>query len=221
MKDSSGEYILYDQEEEGVSSTVCSKIGFTIMSDSLQKEEKLHHYHDIYYKNEIIKLLRQLSVKRDSTKIERMKQLVLSIQDISIYVQILSDCFQMGIDLSNTYTTILSICSMQIHNLKDDETPSEQKEMILRQLDYYSTVVSWFYRLLEKYSSRKDSSFYVSNQTNLSSSCEILQYAKLYEDQFLLSPSPTNTTSFSYQDLPIFIQSIQSVVVYSFLFIRR
>ena len=215
IKDSSGEYILYDQEEEGVSYTICSKIGITSMSDSLQKEERLSHYHDIYYKNEIIKLLKQLAIQNNSAQIDRMKQLILSIHDISIYIHILDDCFQLGIDLSNTYTTILSICSQQIQNLKD-ETPSERKEVILKQLDYYSTVVSWFYRLLERYSSRQMSSIYSTNPHDLTDCCEILQISKLYEDQFLFSSSssPTTTTlSFTYQDLPVFIQCIHSVSI--------
>ena len=219
IKDFSGEYILYDQEEEGVSYTICSKIGITIMSDSLQKEERLSHYHDIYYKNEIIKLLKQLAIQNNSAQIDRMKQLILSIHDISIYIHILDDCFQLGIDLSNTYTTILSICSQQIQNLKD-ETPSERKEVILKQLDYYSTVVSWFYRLLERYSSRQVSSIYITNPHDLADCCEILQISKLYEDQFLFSSSSsssptTPTTSFTYQDLPVFIQCIQSVCILS------
>ena len=215
IKDSSGEYILYDQEEEGVSYTICSKIGITSMSDSLQKEERLSHYHDIYYKNEIIKLLKQLAIQNNSAQIDRMKQLILSIHDISIYIHILDDCFQLGIDLSNTYTTILSICSQQIQNLKD-ETPSERKEVILKQLDYYSTVVSWFYRLLERYSSRQMSSIYSTNPHDLTDCCEILQISKLYEDQFLFSSSSspiTTTLSFTYQDLPVFIQCIHSVSI--------
>ena len=215
IKDSSGEYILYDQEEEGVSYTICSKIGITSMSDSLQKEERLSHYHDIYYKNEIIKLLKQLAIQNNSAQIDRMKQLILSIHDISIYIHILDDCFQLGIDLSNTYTIILSICSQQIQNLKD-ETPSERKEVILKQLDYYSTVVSWFYRLLERYSSRQMSSIYSTNPHDLTDCCEILQISKLYEDQFLFSSSSspiTTTLSFTYQDLPVFIQCIHSVSI--------
>lgn len=202
---------MYDAESEGVVTTHCSKVGLNVMDIAFSGNQ--HHYRDIYYKNQVIKILKQLAVKNDPTKMELIKTLILKIREPSMYIHVLDDCFQYGIDLSNTYSTILSICSLQIQHEKSHFLSEDQRdgnEVILRQLNYYATVVSWFYRLLQKYHYRQDHSIFETSRPDLSDCCELLQLQTLYEEQFVISSAPPQS-AFSHHDLPIFIQCIQSV----------
>lgn len=205
FSDSTGEYIIYDKEEEGQITTRCAKIQLTL--ELLKKKDT--HYQDIYTKNEVIKLLKQLTDVHDEKRITLLKETILRIHETKLYIQLLDDCFQYGIDLSNTYSTLLSICSNQIRNETPDST-SEENEVILRQLNYYSTVVAWFYRLLHLYQERQKKSIFVSEGVMDGDCCEILQIQRLYGDQFQI-PSTLPSSSFSFRDLPLFIQCIQSV----------
>lgn len=157
----------------------------------------------------MIKLLKQLTDIHDAKRTTLLKESIMRIHETKLYIQLLDDCFQYGIDLSNTYSTLLSICSNQIKNETPD-SKSEENEVILRQLNYYSTVVTWFYRLLHLYQERQKKSFFVSEGVIDGECCEILQIQKLYEDQFQI-PSSLSSSSFSFRDLPFFIQCIQSV----------
>lgn len=203
--DSTGEYVLYDKEEEGQITTQCAKIQLA----SLLVKRNGTRYRDIYTKNEVIKLLKQLTDIHDAKRTTLLKESIMRIHETKLYIQLLDDCFQYGIDLSNTYSTLLSICSNQIKNETPD-SKSEENEVILRQLNYYSTVVTWFYRLLHLYQERQKKSFFVSEGVIDGECCEILQIQKLYEDQFQI-PSSLSSSSFSFRDLPFFIQCIQSV----------
>lgn len=203
--DATGEYLLYDKEEEGKITTFCSKVGLTILYAGLSRTPAGSHYRDLYYKNEVIKILKHLAVSNDDMQMERMHSLIQNIQDTSIYLKLLDDCFQHGIDLSNTYSMMLSMCSARIQNKE-----TEANVTVLRQINYYSTVVKWFYQLLHTYHTRN---MPVKEKLDLSECCELVQFQILYEKQFGSETAPS--TSFSHHDLPLFIQCIQSVGCFS------
>ena len=152
-----------------------------------------------------------------------------------MYVRLLEDCFDCGIDLTHSYTALVEMCVHQIHqlatacqfNVGEQELETKDVELtdsnegneclirwfldVLRQLDYYTTVISRYYVLLDQQKNRSTQPY--SREDHILHEEEIPRWQKAFEDQFVLSPSTESSSEYSYRDLAQWVQCIQPVII--------
>ena len=81
-------------------------------------------------------------------------------------------------------------------------------EDVLQRLLFYSSLISWYFSLLNLFQQREESH---KSQTSFlidQSSCELLQFQKSYENQFVTAPE-SPAPAFTYKDLSLWLQCIQ------------
>ena len=82
----------------------------------------------------------------------------------------------------------------------------------MEKLEYYTMVISWYYVLLDHW--RKRQAKWKSEEEDVRKHKEeIPLWEKAYSDQFVIADTAEPSPSFTYRDLPQWIQCIQPVVL--------
>ncbi|KAK8818627.1 hypothetical protein WA538_003938, partial [Blastocystis sp. DL] len=224
-----GEFLLFDKEEKDHVVTTFSRIILSCNLETIQIAGELTKRLDIVHKNTVIRqLIRSSRLPQQNPELmNSIREEIRKIQHPGVYVQLLEDCFRCGIDLTQTYSALVEMCVEQVKQLssarqlqvKEEDLQAEEvvleepNESVVEKLEYYTMVISWYYVLLDHWRKRQ-ARWKNEEEDVIKHNEEIPRWEKAYSDQFVIADKVEASPSYTYRDLPQWIQCIQPTKPY-------